>query len=153
MWKNMAQGRRPVMTIWYGAEKLLATCMYDKQGSNTHSEHLMPIAFPWHNWLCKIASVSPYTYITCLVLMFFWRFADRAPQYNLSNWPISCTNSCFIISLLYVTTCFEHYVFIIRRSKLYYTASGIITLVGGRPVQTPLHVLTSWWWAHSARNM
>ena len=29
---------------------------------------------------------------------------------------------------------FEHYVLIIRRSKLYYTASVIITLVGGRPV-------------------
>jgi len=27
---------------------------------------------------------------------------------------------------------------IIRRSKLYYTASGIITLVGGRPVHNPL---------------
>jgi len=31
-------------------------------------------------------------------------------------------------------TCFEHYVLIIRRSKLYYTASGIITPVGSRPV-------------------
>jgi len=30
-------------------------------------------------------------------------------------------------------TCFEHYVLIIRRSKLYYTASGIITPIGGRP--------------------
>ena len=29
---------------------------------------------------------------------------------------------------------FEHYVLIIRRSKLYYTASGIVTHVGGRPV-------------------
>jgi len=29
---------------------------------------------------------------------------------------------------------FEHYVLIIRRSKLYYTASGIVTPVGGRPV-------------------
>ena len=28
----------------------------------------------------------------------------------------------------------EHYVLIIRRSKLYYKASGIITTVGGRPV-------------------
>ena len=43
---------------------------------------------------------------------------------------------CFIISLLYASTCFEHYVLIIRRSKLYYTASGIITPVGGRPVHT-----------------
>jgi len=41
---------------------------------------------------------------------------------------VRCTNSCFIISLLYTSTCFEHYVLIIRRSELYYTASGIITL-------------------------
>ena len=40
----------------------------------------------------------------------------------------------FYISLLYASTCFEHYVLIMRRSKLYYTASGIITPVGGRPV-------------------
>ena len=86
---------------------------------------------------------------------------------------------CSIISLLYASTCFEHYVLIIRRSKLYYTASGIITPVGGHPVHrlradwtSPLStcawdghlqvwwyqmlyntILTSWWWAHSARNM
>ena len=41
---------------------------------------------------------------------------------------------CFIISLLYASTCFENYVLIIRRSKLCYTAYGIITPVGGRPV-------------------
>ena len=34
----------------------------------------------------------------------------------------------FIISLLYAFTCFEHYVLIIWRSKLYYTSSGIVTL-------------------------
>jgi len=38
------------------------------------------------------------------------------------------------MSLLYASTCFEHYV-LITRSKLYYTASGIITPVGGRPVR------------------
>jgi len=26
----------------------------------------------------------------------FWYFADRASQYNLSNYPTWCTNSCFI---------------------------------------------------------
>jgi len=31
-------------------------------------------------------------------------------------------------------TCFEHHVLIIRRSKFYYRASGIVTHVGGRPV-------------------
>ena len=47
---------------------------------------------------------------------------------------LNAQNVFFIISLLYACTCFEHYVLIIRRSKLYYTASGIITPVGGRPL-------------------
>jgi len=98
-------------------------------------------------------------------------FADHASQYNLSNLPTYCTNSCFIITLLYSSTCFEHYMLIIRRSKLYYTASGIITPIGGCPVHwlrvcardSRLQVwwyqmlyntiLTSWWWAYSAQNM
>ena len=40
----------------------------------------------------------------------------------------------FTINLFHAFKCFEHYVLIVRRSKLYYTASGIITPVGGRPV-------------------
>ena len=47
---------------------------------------------------------------------------------------INKLNAQNIISLLYASTCFEYYVLINRRSKLYYTASGIITPVGGRPV-------------------
>jgi len=47
---------------------------------------------------------------------------------------LNAQKSCFIISFLYASTCFEHYVLIVRRSKLYYTASGIVTPVGGRPV-------------------
>jgi len=39
------------------------------------------------------------------------------------------------MSLLYTCTCFEHHVIIIRRSTFYYTASGIIKPVGGRPVR------------------
>ena len=41
---------------------------------------------------------------------------------------------CFTISLFHASTCFEHHVLIVRRSKLYYTASGNITPIGGRPV-------------------
>jgi len=56
--------------------------------------------------------------------------------------------------------------------KVYYTASGVITPIGGRPVHSPLSscapgdhpqvwwyqmlyniILTSWWWVHGARNM
>ena len=44
------------------------------------------------------------------------------------------------MSLFHASTCFEHQVLIVRRPKLYYTTSGIITLkqvsgpIGGRPV-------------------
>jgi len=40
--------------------------------------------------------------------------------------------------------------------KLYYTTSGIITLVGGRSVHRTATYRcddTRWWWAHSPRNM
>ena len=37
---------------------------------------------------------------------------------------------CFTISLFHASACFEHHVLIVRRSKLYYTASCIITLIG-----------------------
>ena len=40
----------------------------------------------------------------------------------------------FYTKFFHASTCFEHHVLIVRRSKLYYTASGIITPIGGRPV-------------------
>ena len=46
---------------------------------------------------------------------------------------LDAQNFCFT-SLFHASTCFEHHVLIIRRSKLYYAASGIITPIGGRPV-------------------
>ena len=42
------------------------------------------------------------------------------------------------MSLFHASTCFEHYVLIVRMPKLYYTASGIITPACGRPVQRVL---------------
>jgi len=41
---------------------------------------------------------------------------------------LDAQNFCFTISLFHAFTCLEHHVLIIRRSKLYYTASGIIKL-------------------------
>jgi len=55
------------------------------------------------------------------------------------------TNSCFIISLLYVSACFEHYVLVIRRSELFYTASGIVTLCRWPSrAQSSLNLRTGW---------
>ena len=39
-----------------------------------------------------------------------------------------CPPDCIITILLYSSTCFEHYVLIIKKSKFYYAASCIITL-------------------------
>jgi hypothetical protein len=35
---------------------------------------------------------------------------------------------CFTVSLFHAFTCFERYVLIVRRSNLYFTASGIVKL-------------------------
>jgi len=43
---------------------------------------------------------------------------------------LDAQNFCFIVSLFHASTCFEHHMLIIRRSKLHYTASSIITPIG-----------------------
>ena len=43
-------------------------------------------------------------------------------------YQLDTQNFCFTISLFRASTCFEHHVLIIRRSKFYYTASVITTL-------------------------
>ena len=65
---------------------------------------------------------------------------------------------CCTISLFRASACFEHHVLIVRRSKLYYTASGIIKPIGGRPVhrlrvlsQPVKIVLYSPWYHHTYR--
>ena len=46
----------------------------------------------------------------------------------LATNQLDAQNFCLTRSLFHASTCFEHHVLIIRRSKLYYTVSGIITL-------------------------
>ena len=43
---------------------------------------------------------------------------------------LDAQNVCFTIILFHASTCFLAHVFIIRRSKLHYTAYGIITPIG-----------------------
>ena len=47
---------------------------------------------------------------------------------------IDAQNFCFTVSFISCLYMFRAHVLIIRRSKLHYTASGIITPIGGRPV-------------------
>ena len=74
----------------------------------------------------------------------FWRFADRAYQCIYLSTLISVYLSqyltnlmhkiCFTINFISCLYMFRAHVLIIRRSKLHYTASGIITPICGRLV-------------------
>jgi len=63
---------------------------------------------------------------------------------------LDAQNFCFTISLFHASTCFEHHVLITKRSKLYlYSLTYRCDDTRGC-INT---ILTSWWWAHGARNM
>ena len=63
------------------------------------------------------------------ILTFCW------PCISVIN-QLDAQNFCFTISFISCLYMFRAHVLIIRRSKLYYTASGIITPIGGRLVHT-----------------
>jgi len=58
-------------------------------------------------------------YFDILLTVHFSVFISVINQLDVQNF-------CFTISLFHACMCLEHHVLIIRRSKLYYTASGII---------------------------
>ena len=81
----------------------------------------------------KTTDTTSGTYSWATIYLYFLYFADCASQYIFLNInQLDALN--FIMSLLHASTCFEHHVLIVRRSKLYYTASGIITPIGGHPL-------------------
>ena len=71
-------------------------------------------------------------YYCASLLYVFWYFADRASQYIYLN--INQLDALNFVSLFHASTYFEHMCSSSGGQNLYYAASGIITLVGGRPV-------------------
>jgi hypothetical protein len=63
-------------------------------------------------------------YFICKLLYMFRVFISVINQ-------LDALHFCFTLSLFHASTCFEHFVLIIMRSNLHYTASGIITPIGG----------------------
>jgi len=64
--------------------------------------------------------------------------------YHLSQYLTNLMHKiCFTISFISCLYMFRAHVLIIRRSKLYYTAFGIITPIGGRPQINLLILLES----------
>jgi len=74
-----------------------------------------------HNWNGSSMAQHPLPNFDVLLTVHLIIFISVINQLDAQNF-------CFTISLFHVCTCFEHQVLIIRRWKLYYTASGIITL-------------------------
>jgi hypothetical protein len=63
MWKNIVEPDSPQMTIW----RMRIACWFPK-ATNTHSEYIIPFAFPQQSWLHERAPVLPFTCVACLVL-------------------------------------------------------------------------------------
>ena len=66
MWKNTVQTDRPQVTIW----RLRIACSIPKS-TNTYSEYVILIVFPLQQSLQDRVSMLCYTYIVCLVCIYF----------------------------------------------------------------------------------
>jgi len=62
MWKNGVEWGKPQMTIW----RMRNAC-YIRKVTNTHSKHVMLIAFPMQQWLHERAIMLHYMHSTCLI--------------------------------------------------------------------------------------
>jgi len=56
MWKNIVEQDMPQMTIW----RMLIACWIPK-ATNTHSDYVVFIAFPLHQWFTN----APQSYVIC----------------------------------------------------------------------------------------
>ena len=66
MWKNIVEQDRPQITIW----RMRIAC-WVSNATNTHSEYVLPIAFPLQQLLKQHSSVLGYTHSECLVIFYF----------------------------------------------------------------------------------
>jgi len=66
MWKNIVQPDTPRMKI----RRMHITCWMLK-ATDTHSEYIIRIAFPLQKRLHERPSILRYTYIACLVILYF----------------------------------------------------------------------------------
>ena len=82
--ENMVETGTPQMTIW---RMRIACCIL--KATNTHSEYIILIAFPLHQWLHERASMLRYMYIACLVYIFLYihliNFTDHNPFWQVCS--------------------------------------------------------------------
>jgi len=90
--------------------------------------------FSQRAWICpnKGRNMSPWQYTIFIVYKIQCCVIDWHVVFIFISVisQLDAQNVCFTVSLFHASTCFEHHVLIIRRSKLHYTASGNITPIG-----------------------
>ena len=128
--------------MWYNARTMLPAekfppyimngnlvCMQDRLGHGGEDKNPCPfresdsdslVLFSHLNWL--VIQTHNMTFFYVLLTVHFCIFILVINQLDAQN--------LFSISLFHACTCFKHHVLIIRGSKLYYTASGIIIPTG-----------------------
>ena len=77
--------------------------------------------------IIKLARIHPVL-MNSNVRFFYVLLTVHLGIFILAINQLDAQSFCFTISLFHASTSFKHHVLIIRRSKLYYTDSGIITL-------------------------
>ena len=66
MWNNIVEPNRPQTTVWR-----MRIAFWITKATNTHSQYVILIAVPLQQWLHERASVLRYTYIVCLVCVWY----------------------------------------------------------------------------------
>ena len=66
MWKNNVESSRPQVTIW----RMRIPCWIPK-ATNTHSEYVILIDFPWQQWLQERASLLRVRICTLPAFLFY----------------------------------------------------------------------------------
>ena len=67
------------------------------KATDTHSQYVILIVFPWQQWLSERASMICYTYISCLVHSFvFWITISRCPE-GANQLSVGHTASLFTV--------------------------------------------------------
>jgi len=62
MWRNIVEPERPQVT-----KRRMRIAYRIRKATSTHSEYVVPIAFPLQKWFQERVSVLRYKYITFLV--------------------------------------------------------------------------------------
>ena len=100
MWKKFVERGRRQMTIW----RMRIVCRVTK-ARDTHSEHVILIAFPLQQWLRLRVSLICYSYIACLVHAFVFGITISRCLEGANQLSIGHTASLFTVEETFLFNC------------------------------------------------